>query len=73
MRLVRVESTLLKLRVRTSRQLIWLACMETLLDDQCATQDCVIVLGDIVDELLVANACTFLENDVVSLDPLGLV
>ena len=32
-RLVRVESTLLKLRVRTSRQLIWLACMETLLDD----------------------------------------
>ena len=36
----------------------------------CATQDCVIVLGDIVDELLVANACTFLENDVVSLDPL---
>ena len=40
---------------------------------RCATQDCVIVLGDIVDELLVANACTFLENDVVSLDPLGLV
>ena len=72
MRLVRVESTFLKLRVRTSRQLIWLACMETLLDD-CATQDCVIVLGDIADELLVANACTFLENDVVSLDPLGLV
>ena len=36
-------------------------------------QDCVIVLGDIVDELLVANVCTFLENDVVSLDPLGLV
>ena len=33
LRLVRVESTLLKLRVRTSRQLIWLACMETLLDD----------------------------------------
>ena len=32
-RLVCVESTLLKLRVRTSRQLIWLACMETLLDD----------------------------------------
>ena len=42
---------------------------------RCATQYCVIVLGDIVDELLVANACrpTFLDNDVVSLDPLGLV
>ena len=40
---------------------------------RCATQDCVILLGDINDELLVTNACTFLVNDVVSLDPLGPV
>ena len=37
------------------------------------TQDCVIVLGDIADGLLVAYACTFLVNYVVSLDPLGPV
>ena len=40
---------------------------------RCATQYCVILLGDISDELLVTNPCTFLVNDVVSLDPLGPV
>ena len=40
---------------------------------RCATQDYVILLGYINDELLVMNACTFLVNDVVSLDPLGPV
>ena len=40
---------------------------------RCATQDCVIVLGDIDDGLLAMNACTFLVNYVVSLDPLGLL
>ena len=59
------------LRVRTSRQLIWLACMETLLDD--VPSKTVMVLGDIDDGPLVMNACTFHVNDVVSLDPLGLV
>ena len=45
--------------------------METLFDD--VPRKTVILLGDINDELLVANACTFLVNDVVSLDPLGPV
>ena len=39
---------------------------------RCATQYCVIVLGDIDDGLLAMNACTFLVNYVVSLYPLGL-
>ena len=41
--------------------------------ERCATQDCVILLGYINDELLVTNACPFPVNDVVSLDPLGPV
>ena len=40
---------------------------------RCATQDCVILLGDLDDGLLVTTACTFLVNYVVSWDPLGLV
>ena len=63
--------TSIMLRVRTSCELIWLACMETLLND--VPRKTVILLGDINDELLVTNACTFLVNDVVSLDPLGPV
>ena len=39
----------------------------------CHARLCVILLGDINDELIVTNACTFLVNDVVSLDPLGPV
>ena len=65
--------TSIMLRVRTSCKLIWLACMETLLDDVPRKTLTEILLGNINDGLLVTNACTFLVNDVVSLDPLGLV